>query len=155
MGEDGGLSDQGKSPGMAATEAEVAMDAEKFAAVRAGPSNVLPCDERADSNGLDGLEIVDQAHVISFAVTLVEAPQAGAWESGAIGAEAVWTRGNGAVPDGARDAMRRFGGMVFGEAAGAAVFLAEMAEAEGAIDAAGGDHAGAGDGGNRHFRNGV
>ena len=155
MGEDGGLSDQGKSPGMAATEAEVAMDAEKFAAVRAGPSNVLPCDERADSNGLDGLEIVDQAHVISFAVTLVEATQTRAWKLVAIGAKAVWTRGNGAVPDGARDAMRWLGGMVFGEAAGAAVFLAEMAEAEGAIDAAGGYHAGAGGVGNWFYGNGA
>ena len=118
---------------MAAMEAEVAMDAEKLAAAGAGPAGALPGDEGADADGLDGSKIVEEVHAVAFAVALVEAAQAGAGEFGAIGTEAVGASGDGAIFYGAGDAVGGLGGIVGGEAAGAMVFLAEMAEAEGAI----------------------
>ena len=131
---------------MAAMDAQVAMDAEALTAVRTGPADVLPGDEGADSDGLDGSQIVEEVHAVSFPVALVEAAQAGAGKFGAFEAEAVGAFGNGAVLDGAGYAIGGLGGIVRREAAGAAVFVAKMAVAEGAIDAAGGDHAGAGNG---------
>ena len=103
---------------------------------------------------MDGSKIVEEVHAVAFAVALVEAAQAGAGEFGAIGTEAVGASGDGAIFYGAGDAVGGLGGIVGGEAAGAMVFLAEMAEAEGAIDAAGGDQPGAGDGGGGGFHRG-
>jgi len=63
------------------------MDAEELAAGRAGPLRPLGSDEAADSDGLNGRQIVDHAHPVIRPIAPIHILQPGAREDRAIETE--------------------------------------------------------------------
>jgi hypothetical protein len=63
------------------------VDAQRFAAAGAGPLGFLAGQEAEQAAGLNALQIVQHAHAVFGAVTLVEAAQAFAGKVAAAGAE--------------------------------------------------------------------
>ena len=125
---------------MAAAETFVPVDAERVAAVRTSPPDFFLRDEFPDSEFPDELEVGDHAHAVFGPIAPVELPQAAAGELGTRKAEFMRACRARAGLDAAPGAIRGLGGVAGIVAARTAVFLAKMADAEGAIHAARGDH---------------
>jgi hypothetical protein len=85
------------------------VDAEGFAASTAGPPGLLALDEAAQPLGFDAPEILDHAHAVLRAITLVEVVEPLARKARALAAEiSVLSASLRAILDSARHDSHRF-----------------------------------------------